>query len=70
MENAITLGGLLSVISSTKPIMVNLYDQKNLLIISFCQPGYAALEDELEAAPVTKIELVNLTTINVTITRE
>ena len=32
-ENMITLGGLLKVLESTKPITVNLFDQDNLLLI-------------------------------------
>ena len=69
MESLITLKGLLSTISSTKTITVNLYDQDNLLIISFGLPGYAALEDELELSTVTKIEIPTLTSLNVTIDR-
>lgn len=68
--NEITLGGLLSVIQSTKTIKINLYDSATeLLIISFDLPGYAALEDEIEQSPVNKIEIANLTTLNISITR-
>ena len=70
MENLITLKGLLSTIVSTKNITINLYDQEGLLIISFGLPGYAALEDELELSTVTKIELISLTTLNITINKE
>lgn len=70
MENLITLKGLLSTIVSTKNITINLYDQDGLLIISFGLPGYAALEDELELSTVTKIELISLTTLNITINKE
>lgn len=69
-DNTITLGGLLSTIISTKKITINLFDQDDLLIITFILDGYAALEDELEAATVTKIEIQNMTTLNITITRE
>ena len=55
MESLITLRGLLSTISSTKTITINLYDQEGLLIISFGLPGYAALEDELELSTVKQI---------------
>ena len=65
--NVITLGGLLSTIVSVKPITVNLYDQNELLLITFLLPGFAALEDVLEQDPVTKIEIVNMQTLNVTI---
>lgn len=61
----ITLSGLLSVIKSEKIIKVNLYDSEELLKISFDLPGYAALEDQLENCEVTKIEIVNMTTMNV-----
>lgn len=63
----ITLGGLLSVIVNTKPITVNLYDQEGLLIITFILEGYAALEDVLENDPVTKIEIKNMQTLDITI---
>lgn len=65
--NDITLGGLLSVIESTKPITVNLYDQNELLIITFILDGYAALEDALEGDPVLKITIKNLTTLDIQI---
>lgn len=61
----ITLSGLLSVIKSEKIIKVNLYDSEELLKISFDLPGYAALEDQLENCEVTKIEIINMTTMNV-----
>ena len=66
----ITLSGLLSVIKSEKIIKVNLYDSEDLLKISFDLPGYAALEDQLEECEVTKIEIVNMTTMNVYINTE
>jgi hypothetical protein len=66
----ITLSGLLSVIHSEKIIKVNLYDSEDLLKISFDLPGYAALENQLEECEVTKIEIVNLFNINVTIDTE
>lgn len=69
-ENIITLGGLLSTISSTKNITVNLYNQNNLLIITFVLAGYAALEDSLEAASVTKIEILTPTSLNITINQD
>ena len=61
----ITLNGLLSVIHSEKIIKINLYDSENLLKISFDLPGFSALEDALEECEVTKIEIVNMTTMNV-----
>ena len=67
----ITLNGLLSVIESTKIIKVNLFDDTTkLLIISFDLPGYSALEDEIESSTVSKIEIANMTTLNISIIRE
>lgn len=67
MDNPITLGGFLSVLESTKPITINLMSEEGLLIITFIKDGYAALEDELEAATVIKIALKNMNTFDVTI---
>lgn len=66
----ITLGGLLGTIVSAKPITVNLFNQDELLLITFLLPGYPALEDVLEEDQVTKIEIVNMTTLNITINTE
>jgi len=66
-ENIITLGGLLSTVSSTKSITVNLYNEKGLLIITFILAGYTALEDALEDDKVTKIEILTPTSLNITI---
>lgn len=63
----ITLKGLLSVIKSDKDITINLFDENNLLIITFLMNGYPALEDVLEADEVIKIEFPKVNTINVTI---
>lgn len=63
----ITLNGFLSVLESTKPITINLYNQNNLLIITFIKDGYEALEDELETAVIQKINLKNLNTIDITV---
>lgn len=69
-ENMITLGGLLKVLESAKPITVNLFDQDNLLLITFIKDGYQALEDVLESDLVTKIVIKNLQTIDITINTE
>lgn len=63
----INLKGLLSVIVSEKPITINLFNEKNLLLITFIQPGYKMLEDIYEEDPVTRIEIKNLSTLNITI---
>ena len=66
-DDIITLGGLLSTISSTKNITINLFNQSNLLIITFILTGYKALEDDLEASQVTKIEILTPTSLNIII---
>ena len=63
----IDLKGLLSVIVSEKPITINLFNEKNLLLITFVLPGYPMLEDVYEEDPVTRVEIKNLTTLNITI---
>ena len=64
----ITLSALLSVISNTKTIKVNLFnDTTKLLIVSFDLPGYPALDDTIKGATVEKLEIVNLQTLNITI---
>jgi len=69
MENeiSITLGGLLKVIDSEKPITINLYDENDLLLITFKHPGYECLDDFLCADEITKIVIKNLYTIDITI---
>lgn len=63
----IDLKGLLSVVVSEKPITINLFNEKNLLLITFVLPGYSYLEDVYEEDPVTRIEIKNLSTLNITI---
>lgn len=63
----IDLKGLLSVVVSEKPITINLFNEKNLLLITFVLPGYPYLEDVYEEDPVTRIEIKNLSTLNITI---
>ena len=63
----ITLKGLLSVIESDKDIKVNLFNEESLLLITFVLKGYECLDDFLEDDEVTKIEIVNNTTLNITI---
>ena len=62
----IDLKGLLSVVVSEKPITINLFNEKNLLLITFVLPGYPYLEDVYEEDPVTRIEIKNLSTLNIT----
>lgn len=63
----INLKGILSVIVSEKPITINLFNEKNILLITFVQPGYKMLEDVYEEDPVTRVEIKNLSTLNITI---
>jgi hypothetical protein len=63
----ITLAGLLSVIESQKVVTVNLYDDQDLLLITFNLPGHACLEDELEERTVAKIKINSLTNIDITL---
>ena len=68
--NTITLQGFLSVFEGSKPITINLYKEDNTLLITFIKDGYTSLEDSLEQAPITKIVLKDMTTVNVTINTE
>lgn len=61
------LQGLLQAIVSPKPITVNLFNENDLLLITFGLPGYDCLDDFLLDDEVTKIEIVTLYNINVTI---
>ena len=63
----ITLSGLLSVIESQKVITVNLFDENNLLLITFNLPGYACLENSLEDREVASVKINNVTNIDVTL---
>lgn len=65
MDILITFEGLLKVIDSPKTVTVNLYDENELLLITFGLPGYQALDDFLCDDEVTKIVLKNLYTIDV-----
>lgn len=73
MNILITLEGLLKTIVSTKDITINLYHvegtdpETKTLLITFILAGYDSLDDELMSEEVKAIEIVNTTTINVTI---
>lgn len=69
-DRLITLRGFLQVLEASKPVTINLYDKDTeLLIITFLHPGYAALEDEIELAEISKIVVKNLYTFDVYINR-
>lgn len=63
----IDLKGLLTVIESTKPITINLFNEEGLLIITFVKEGFPALEDILEADEVTKVVIKSLNQLDITI---
>lgn len=63
----ISLEGLLKVIKSEKIISINLYNENDLLLITFDLPGYDCLDDFLLDDEVTKIEIINMNKLNVTI---
>lgn len=63
----ITLKGLLSVIESTKPITINLFDENDLLLITFELKGYQCLDDFLEDDEVKTIRIKNLNMIDIVI---
>lgn len=65
MENIITLEGFLSVIETTKPITINLFNENDLLLISFELAGYKALDDFLCDDEITKIKFKNMSAIDV-----
>jgi len=63
----ITLEGLLKVIKSDKDITVNLYDENNLLLITFILNGYNCLDDFLMDDEVLSLKLASLNKIDITI---
>ena len=67
MNNIITLEGFLSVIKILKPITINLFNENDILLISFELAGYNAIDDFLMDDKIIKIEFKTINTINVTI---
>ena len=69
MTTTIQLEALLKAIVAPKgkEITINLYNEKDLLLITFVLPGYSHLDDILLDDEVTKIEITNLYNINITI---
>ena len=58
---------LRAIYSPTKTIQIDLFNENNLLMISFALPGYDCLDDFLLDDTVTRIEIVSLTKLNITI---
>lgn len=63
----ITLEGFLSVVKSDKTLTINLYDENDLLLITFGHPGYSALDDFLCDDEVLEISFPKTATINIKI---
>lgn len=66
-EIKITLEGFLSVVKSDKTLTINLYDENDLLLITFGHPGYSALDDFLCDDEVLEISFPKNATINIKI---
>lgn len=60
-----TLKSFLEACVSTKTITVNLYDEKQLLLITFELPGFSCLDDELEQREIKSWTINNLTNIKI-----
>ena len=63
----IILEGLLSVIKTDKSITVNLYNESDLLLITFILSGYEALDDFLMDDEVLELKFPKANTIDVCI---
>jgi hypothetical protein len=61
------LQGLLKAIVSTKTVTINLFNENDLLLITFGLPGYDCLDDFLLDDEITKFEVKNLYEFNITI---
>ena len=66
-EILITLEGLLKVIKSDKDIMVNLFSEEGLLLITFILKGYEALDDFLMDDEVLEISFPTAGKLNIKI---
>jgi len=58
---------LKAIFSPAKIIQIDLYNENNLLLISFALPGYDCLDDFLLDDEVKRLEIVNLNKLNITI---
>ena len=65
--NTITLEGFLSVIVTIKPITINLFNENDLLLISFELTGYKALDDFLCDDKILTIKFKTSNIIDITI---
>ena len=62
-----TLESLLTALRSAKKIMVDLYDNQDLLLITFNLPGSPSLDPNLLAQEVKSIELPAVNSIKITL---
>ena len=58
---------LQAIYSPNKIIQIDLFSENNLLLISFALPGYDCLDDFLLDDVVSRIEIVSLNKLNITI---
>ena len=62
-----TLESLLEALRSDKKIYIDLYDNANLLLISFNLPGYQSVDPTLLATDVKSIDLPAINTMKITL---
>ncbi len=62
-----TLESLLEALRSDKKIYIDLYDNANLLLISFNLPGYSSVSPVLLATDVKSIDLPAINTMKITL---
>lgn len=62
-----TLENLLEALRSEKKIFIDLYDNANLLLISFNLPGYESVSPVLLATEVKSIDLPAINTMKITL---
>ena len=56
-----------AIYSPAKTIQIDLFNENNLLLISFALPGYDCLDDFLLDDEVQRLEIVSLNKLNITI---
>ena len=62
-----TLQSLLEALRSEKKIYINLYNNSNLLLISFNLPGYESVSPALLAEEVKTLELPAINEVKITL---
>ena len=61
------LESLLSLVKNEDLIIVNLYDENDLLLITFHLPGYQCLKDELLSREVNKLIIQSKSDVDITL---